>query len=668
MNNSSGDLTSVDIADPVIRRQRVKAIVANVLEQRSRGQAVSDSEILAAYPGLIDELKRELEVAGHIRQALLSARGGGPAPEKLQLLSDSEIDETIEPPSDPGGDAAEERELLPRILGYFLEEEISRGGQATVYKAKQESTGRAVAIKVVAGGPFVSSRHRARFEREAAVLATFDHPNIVSIIERGRTPDGSFYFVMQYVDGLALDDYWMQQISRDSEGTRKTIQLFVRVANAVEGAHERGVVHRDLKPSNIRVDRRDEPHVLDFGLARSTGEGEGLPLQTLTMPGQIVGSVPWASPEQAAGLSTEVDVRSDVYSLGVILYQALTGKFPYSLDGTIDQVLLRIRTAQSAPPSKQDGARSGVDRRLDAIVLKSLSKSPEDRYESARKLALDLEAWLAGKPMQAVPLVSGRRRVVAAMIGLIVGVIAVAMFVEIKIVEARPPTVMVLPQMIDYLGINLIRIPAGSFWFGSPDTETDRNSDEQQRYVQIKNPFYMSMSVITQIQYQQVMKQNPSDPHWLGSNMPVTNVSWNDAVEFCHRLGEHEHRRFRLPTEVEWEYACRAGSTGPFNDVWQPERMGWYAENSGQAVHAVMGKWPNAWGLFDMHGNVAEWCADSIKKYNGNATEQTPLAEVRIIRGGTALTPMFRCRSASRESDLVTGYSSSRGFRVVCDS
>src|ERR1700722_19693219 len=100
MNNSSGDLTSVDIADPVIRRQRVKAIVANVLEQRSRGQAVSDSEILAAYPGLIDELKGELEVAGHIRQALLSARGGGPAPEKLQLLSDSEIDETIEPPSD----------------------------------------------------------------------------------------------------------------------------------------------------------------------------------------------------------------------------------------------------------------------------------------------------------------------------------------------------------------------------------------------------------------------------------------------------------------------------------------------------------------------------------------------------------------------------------------
>jgi serine/threonine-protein kinase len=410
MDNSSGDLTSVDIADPVIRRQRAQAIVAEVLERRSRGQAVPDSEILAAHLGLTDELKRELELAGQIRRALLSARGGGPAPERLRLLTDSEIDANTDTEPCGSSEAPGGTEVLPQIPGYFLQEEISRGGQATVYKAMQESTGRAVAIKVVAGGPFVGSRHRARFEREAAVLATFDHPNIVSIIERGRTPDGSFYFVMQYVEGLALDAYWTKRIARDSEGTRKTIQLFARIANAVEGAHERGVVHRDLKPSNIRVDRRGEPHVLDFGLARTTDEGEGLPSQTLTMPGQIVGSVPWASPEQAAGLSTEVNVRSDVYSLGVILYQALTGKFPYSLEGPIDQVLLRIRTAVAPPPSKQAGVCAGVDRRLDAIVLKSLAKLPQDRYESAGKLAQDLESWLSGNPIRAVRSVPGRRR------------------------------------------------------------------------------------------------------------------------------------------------------------------------------------------------------------------------------------------------------------------
>ena len=665
MDNASGDLTSVDIADAVIRRQRAQVIVAEVLEQRSRGQAVPDSEILAAHIGLTDELKRELELASQIRRALLSARGAGPAPEMLRLPTESEIDPAAEPyiSCEAGG-----AEVLPRIPGYFLQQEISRGGQATVYKATQESTSRSVAIKVVAGGPFVGSRHRARFEREAAVLATFDHPNIVSIIERGRTPDGSFYFVMQYVEGLALDGYWTEQIAQDSEGTRRTIQLFAKIANAVEGAHECDVVHRDLKPSNIRVDRRGEPHVLDFGLARAIGEGEGLASQTLTMPGQIVGSVPWASPEQAAGMSTEVNLPSDVYSLGVILYQALTGKFPYSLEGPIDQVLLRIRTAVASPPSKQAGVRAGVDRRLDTIVLRSLAKLPQDRYESAGKLAQDLESWLSGDPIRAVRSVPGRRRMLGAAVGVFACLFAVVAVVATRIIEARPPTVIELPRLEAYGGINLIRIPSGSFWFGSPDTEEGRNPDETQRYVVIKNPFFISASVVTQSQYQGIMMLNPSDPRWLGSDMPVENVSWNDAVKFCQRLSEKEHRHYRLPTEEEWEYACRAGSAGPFNGVSQPERMGWYAENSGGAVHPVMEKWPNAWGLFDMHGNVAEWCAGAYKKHIGNsAVETPPLSGERVIRGGSALTPMSQCRSASRFNDSAIGYSPTRGFRIVCD-
>ena len=665
MDHSSGDLASIDIADPLIRRQHAKMIVAGVLERRGQGQAVPDSEILAAHPRLIDELKRELDLAGQIRQALLSARGGGPAPQKLHLLTDSEIDGTTELPHDCGSQAPGEQDILPRVLGYFLQEEISRGGQATVYKATQESTGRAVAIKIVAGGPFVGSRHRARFEREAAILAAFDHPNIVSIIERGRTPDGSFYFVMPYVDGLALDDYWTQQIRRDSEGTRKTIQLFVRIANAVEGAHEHGVVHRDLKPSNIRVDRRGEPHILDFGLARPTGEG--LPSQTLTMPGQIVGSVPWASPEQAAGLSTEVDVRSDVYSLGVIFYQALTGKFPYSLEGPIDQVLLRIRTAHASPPSKEAEVRAGVDRRLDAIVLKSLAKLPQDRYESAGKLAQDLDAWLSGNPTRAVRSTPSRHRLIAAAAGVLVAFCAVAAVVATKIIDARLPTVIELPRFVTYGGINMIRVPGGSFWFGSPDTEAGRNHDEKQRFVLIKNPFFISASVVTQNQYEGIMNQNPSDHRWLDSNMPVDNVSWNDAVEFCRRLSDKVRRHYRLPTEEEWEYACRAGSTGPFNGVSQPERMGWYAENSGGAVHPVMEKFPNAWGLFDMHGNVAEWCDDAYKNYDANLSKQGPLNVERAIRGGSALMPMAQCRSASRLYDSITGHFAALGFRVVCD-
>ena len=283
------------------------------------------------------------------------------------------------------------------VSGYDLRREISRGGQGVVYQALQKSTGRKVAVKVLRAGPFASPGERARFDREARILAALDHPNIVTVLDRGVTADGSSFLVMDYVPGRALDDYVASRRADRTADLGALLRLFLKVCDAVNAAHLRGVVHRDLKPSNIRVDDAGEPHVLDFGLARpglGLGDVEAAASGPVTVTGQFLGSLPWASPEQAQGAADAIDTRSDVYSLGVIFYQMLAGSFPYEVTGSMRDVLENIVTR---PPAPMPGA-AGVDEALHAITLRALSKSRSDRYQSAGELARDVASYLAGRP------------------------------------------------------------------------------------------------------------------------------------------------------------------------------------------------------------------------------------------------------------------------------
>lgn len=285
------------------------------------------------------------------------------------------------------------------IPGYEIIREIHRGGQGVVYEALQLSTKRPVAVKVMKQGPFATIADRARFEREVETLSRLNHPNIVAVHDAGVV-SGVHYFVMNYVDGDALDDAVAAMRTRGEASIAAIVDLFVKVCDAVHAAHLRGIIHRDLKPSNIRVDRAGEPHVLDFGLAKSTG----VEMDTaMTRTGQFVGSLPWASPEQIEGIPGKVDLRTDVYSLGAILYQLLTGSPPIDIGSNLRDALDRIMFREPQRPSVVLSSSGGLrlDDELDTIALKCLSKDRDRRYQSAGELARDLRRYRAGEAIEA---------------------------------------------------------------------------------------------------------------------------------------------------------------------------------------------------------------------------------------------------------------------------
>ncbi|HLP84711.1 MAG TPA: serine/threonine-protein kinase [Phycisphaerales bacterium] len=279
----------------------------------------------------------------------------------------------------------------PAVSGYVELRELARGGQGVVYTAQQQSTKRPVALKVLTDAPY-SGRSRLRFDREVELAASLRHPGIVRVYDSGSTHDGRRYLAMELVEGQRLDEW-----AKGSREWRRIVPVFVLVCDALQHAHQRGVIHRDIKPSNVRVDADGTPKVLDFGLARpvelTTEETQ------VTQSGQFMGSMPFASPEQASGENDKIDTRSDVYSLGVMLYNLLTGAFPYNVEGSLREVMERINTQEPVALRRQM-PQAPAD--LETVIATCLAKEPGRRYQSAGELAADLRHVLAGEPISAV--------------------------------------------------------------------------------------------------------------------------------------------------------------------------------------------------------------------------------------------------------------------------
>ena len=278
-------------------------------------------------------------------------------------------------------------ELLGELGDYELLEEVGRGGQGVVFRARQKSLNRTVALKVISLGQWASKAHLKRFRLEAEAAASLEHPGIVPIHEVGER-DGSCYFSMKFVEGGQLDEV----VRREPMSIRQAAELIAKVARTVHYAHEHGILHRDIKPGNILLDQKGEPHLTDFGLARLV-ETESTMTRTL----DVLGTPSYMAPEQAMGNNAAVSSATDVYGLGAVLYQLLTGQPPFAGGATYETIKLLLDTEPKQPRL----LNPKIDRDLSTICLKCLEKDPKRRYSSALALAEDLERWLKHEPIQA---------------------------------------------------------------------------------------------------------------------------------------------------------------------------------------------------------------------------------------------------------------------------
>ncbi len=358
--------------------ERLAELIDSLSEARGPQAVALLERLVGEHPDLAGQL-RELFAAMSMADAVADAS---------TILEPPRTEPpALAPPPAPGSFVPGVTPLPASFDDYELLEEVGRGGMGIVYRARQKSLDRIVAVKMLLRRDLATAADLARFRSEAEAAARLDHPGIVSIFEVGECGGHPFYS-MRFIEGTTL----AKRLATGGVLPREAATILARVAEAVDAAHRGGVLHRDLKPSNILIDAAGKPHVSDFGLAKRI-EAD----QDVTHTGAILGTPCYMSPEQAAGSRGDVGPTSDVWSLGAILYQTLTGRPPFQAANPMDTLLAVLESDPPIPRSLDPG----VNRDLEMIALKSLQKPQELRYASAADLAADLRAFLAGEPVAA---------------------------------------------------------------------------------------------------------------------------------------------------------------------------------------------------------------------------------------------------------------------------
>ena len=699
--------------------------------------------------------------AGELRQLVAGSTGSTIAPVNSPQRSTNSLSlsKTVvgHPEKFPG--------KLPREFGrYRILKKLGKGGMGSVYLAHDTQLDRQVALKIPHfhsdDGPDILER----FYTEARSAAALSHPNLCPVHDVGEL-DGIAYLTMAYIEGRPMSAYVDPEKPLPQ---RQGAAVVRKLALALQEAHKHGVIHRDLKPDNVMINQRNQPVIMDFGLARQVKRGD----IRLTQTGDLMGTPAYMSPEQVEGDPQAMGTSCDIYSLGVILYELLTGHLPF--EGSVASVLGQIVQVEPAAPSTH---RADVDAELEAICLKAMAKKPEERYASMQELANALAEYLrhsqSGRTggdlsedsstagaRSSVSLGSSffgqladgemlselaqiRRRTKATWRGLgaekwiiATALLAAGLFLSVvifvttdegtvrlefaggrispehqvtidgevirieklgepitvrtgdhnlvikrgdvvvdtrdfrvvkgektlvrvtlipassptspasqsaptpRIDAAKVPPLAVAPfdsstaqqhqqdwadclgisvETTNSIGMKLKLIPPGEFLMGSPESEKGRHDNEKQHRVKITRGFYLGIHEVTQREWKSVMGTEPwkGEPSVAeGTDYPAVFVSWEDATEFCRKLSAKEGTTYRLPTEAEWEYSCRSGTTTTYSCGAHDSSLAGYArtgfgdEPNEKYAFRVGQQKPNPWGLYDMHGNVWEWCAD----------------------------------------------------------
>ncbi|WP_020468670.1 bifunctional serine/threonine-protein kinase/formylglycine-generating enzyme family protein [Zavarzinella formosa] len=670
-------------------------------------------ELLAAHfkPGefLNEPLGRQLGsgLATPVHDCLVSQianqRGGAGAGEKKPEEEHDDL-QFLKPSARP--------DSLGRIGHYEVLQVLGRGGFGIVFRAFDEALQRVVALKALAPTVAATSPARKRFLREARSSARVRHENVVQIhaVEEQPLP----YLVMEFIPGETLQ----QRINRTGPLDAPEIVRFGRqIAEALAAAHATGLIHRDIKPCNVLIEEGHQRiKVNDFGLARAADDA------SLTQSGMLAGTPMFMAPEQARG--EPLDHRADLFSLGSVLYVMATGRPPFRASTTY--AVLR-RVIEDSPRPIRDLIPE-TPQWLSDIIAKLQAKKSSDRFQSAREVAdvlADCETRLGmNPPPKSFSRISRSRPsasrfgqwkwLVAAVLFLPVLALAATEFIGLthwlhhqqpipdqsKNVEGEQ-TRLERPQdnglPVDFnntLAMKFKLIPAGKFKMGSSPEEIEYwlnlveqeghklflRSESPEHEVEITKPFYLGATEVTVGQFRQFIEANPkympdddrwNDPGFKQTNEhPVVWISWRDASEFCNWLSKKEGRKYRLPTEAEWEYACRAGTNTRYcygDDEAQLDRHAWFINNSKFGTKPVAGKKSNNWGLFDMHGNAWEWCQDYHDfDYYQNSPARDPMGPedgMRYVkRGGAWCFGAVDARSAYRSH---TGGGCECGFRVL---
>ena len=379
---------------PSIREQRVNEAIAAYLEAVDAGEAPDPSEFVAQHGDIATELESfftNRDEFERMAEPLQPADNAAPSPQgddpTLPPAGEPTEAPTLAPTETPGAAIG----TMVRYFGdYELLDEIARGGMGVVYKARQVSLNRIVALKMILAGQLAGEEDVQRFHAEAEAAANLDHPGIVPIFEVGEH-EGQHYFSMGFVEGNSLS----AKVADGPLPPKKAAEYTKKVAEAVAYAHEHGVIHRDLKPANVLLDANDQPKVTDFGLAKKVEGDEGL-----TATGQILGTPGYMPPEQASGKIDEVTETADIYSLGAILYNLLTARPPFQADNPLD-TLMQVLEQEPVSPGQLN---RNVPQDLETICLKCLEKDRQRRYASVPELGEELQRFLSGEPIHARPI------------------------------------------------------------------------------------------------------------------------------------------------------------------------------------------------------------------------------------------------------------------------